>query len=250
MSYVIAIPTYNREVTIVNKTLKTLKRGLIDPSKIFIFVADTEQLDKYGFVPKELYNEIIVGELGINNQRKFITNYFPENQYIVSIDDDVDSLCMLKDKKLIGVENLDQFFLDAYKLMEKEKLFIWGVYPVNNTFFMKDAITTDFKFIVGVLFGYINRKLKNLEPSTEIQVKEDYELSILYYKLDGGVIRYNNVTAKTKYYAIGGCGKDRIEQNKIASEYLQKTYPDLVSIFVRKNGNAELKLKRKKRFKV
>lgn len=247
MSYVVAIPSYNRENTIVIKTLRTLKAGNIDPSKIYIFVADTEQLDKYGFVPKELYNEIVVGVLGICEQRKFIANYFPENQYIVSVDDDVDELLMLKDNKLIKVENLDEFFMDAYKLMEKEKLFIWGVYPVNNAFFMKDKITTDLKFIVGVLFGFINRKLKTLEPSPEIQVKEDYELSILYYKLDGGVIRYNNVTAKTKYYAIGGCGKDRLERNEIAAKFLQQKYPDLVSIFHRKNGNAEIKLKRKKR---
>lgn len=247
MSYVIAIPTYNRENTIVSKTLKTLKDGGIDPTKIYIFVADTEQLNKYGFVPKELYNEIVVGVLGICEQRKFIANYFPENQYIVSVDDDVDELLMLKDDELIKVENLDEFFMDAYKLMEKEKLFIWGVYPVNNAFFMKDKITTDLKFIVGVLFGFINRKLKTLEPSPEIQVKEDYELSILYYKLDGGVIRYNNVTAKTKYYAIGGCGKDRLERNEISAKFLQQKYPDLVSIFHRKNGNAEIKLKRKKR---
>jgi len=245
MSYVVAIPTYNRENTIVNKTLKTLKAGNIDPSKIYIFVADTEQLNKYRFVPKELYNEIVVGVLGICEQRKFIANYFPEGRYIVSIDDDVDELLMLKDDKLLKVENLDEFFLDAYKLMEKEKLFIWGIYPVNNAFFMKDKITTDLKFLVGVLYGFINRKLKALEPSPEIQVKEDYELSILYYKLDGGVIRYNNVTAKTKYNALGGCGQDRLERNEISANFLKNKYPDIVSIFHRKNGNAEIKLKKK-----
>jgi hypothetical protein len=246
MSYIVAIPTYNRESTITSKTLLSLRQGCVDSNKIYIFVADRDQYDKYeSVIPRDLYNEIIVGELGINNQRKFITNYFPENQYIVSIDDDVEELLRLQGDELIRVENLDQFFLDAYKLLEKEKLFIWGVYPVNNAFFMKDKITTDLKFIVGVLFGYINRKLKSLEPSPEIQVKEDYELSILYYKKDGGMIRYNNIVPKTKYNAVGGCGKNRLEQNKIAAEYLKKTYPDLVSIFVRKNGNAEIKLKRK-----
>ena len=248
--YVVAIPSYNRENTIVAKTLKTLKEGNVDPSKIFIFVADSDQLEKYRFVPKELYNEIIVGVLGICEQRKFIANYFPEGRYVVSIDDDVESLLMLKDNKLVKVENLDEFFMDAYKLLEKEKLFIWGVYPVNNAFFMKDNITTDLKFIVGVLYGFINRKLKTLEPSTEIQVKEDYELSILYYKKDGGVIRYNNITAKTKYYAVGGCGKDRLEKNEIAANFLKNKYPDIVSIFHRKNGNAEVKLKKKYEFKV
>jgi hypothetical protein len=118
---------------------------------------------------------------------------------------------------------------------------------VNFTFilFTLEMFGVSILSIVGVLFGYINRKLKSLEPSPEIQVKEDYELSILYYKKDGGMIRYNNIVPKTKYNAVGGCGKNRLEQNKIAAEYLKKTYPDLVSIFVRKNGNAEIKLKRK-----
>ena len=70
--------------------------------------------------------------------------------------------------------------------------------------------------------------------------------SILYYLMDGGVIRYNNVTIKTKFHAEGGLGKTdgRFEANKHAAEYLVKKYPELVSIFHRKNGMTEVKLKR------
>jgi len=70
----------------------------------------------------------------------------------------------------------------------------------------------------------------------------------LYYLKDGGVVRYNNITIKTKFHAEGGLGKTegRFEANKEAAAYLEKTYPDLVSIFKRKNGMSEVRLSRGK----
>jgi len=242
MHYVIAIPTYNREDIISKKTLKTLLEGGVNKNKIYLFVANKEQYKLYyENVPKNMYKEIIIGKLGITNQRKFISKYFPENQYIISIDDDVEELLILKDStKLVKLKNIHEFFMEAYSLLKKENLYIWGIYPVRNAFFMKNKITTDLKFIIGVLYGYINRHLKKLEPKTT--VKEDYEQSILYYKLDGGVLRFNNITPKTKFNAEGGLGKDRFEMNKKASEYLKDKYPDIITIFHRKNGMAEVKL--------
>jgi hypothetical protein len=137
---------------------------------------------------------------------------------------------------------LDAFFNEAYQLLKKEHLYIWGVYPVRNAFFMYNTISTDLKFIIGVTFGYINRKLKALVPKAE--VKEDIEQSILYYKMDGGVVRFNNIVPKTKFNAPGGLGTDRAEMYKIAAEYLKQKYPEIVTIFHRKNGMTEVKLAR------
>ena len=103
-------------------------------------------------------------------------------------------------------------------------------------------MTTDLKFIIGVTFGYINRKSKELVPKAE--GKEDIEQSILYYLMDGGVVRFNNVVPKTKFNAPGGLGTDRQEMNKKAAEYLKQKYPDIITIFHRKNGMTEVKLAR------
>ena len=86
-----------------------------------------------------------------------------------------------------------------------------------------------------------------MEPSNSAETKEDYEQSILYYKLDGGVLRYNYITPKTKFHAEGGLGKDRFDRNKKAAEYLKKTYPDIITIFHRANGMTEVKFARMKR---
>jgi len=244
--YVVAIPSYKREQILIKKSLNTLKEGGVPASKIYIFVANEEEREKYDrTVPKDLYGKIVVGLKGITNQRKFIVNYFPENKYVVSIDDDVEQIeKMNSHDKLVKVKNVDQFFKDGYKDLKKNGVFIWGIYPVRNPFFMKHKTTTDLKFIIGVLRGFINRHTKDLAPSVGAEGKEDYEQSILYFKKDGGVLRYNDVTTKTKFNADGGLGKDRQEMNRKAAEYMRKTYPDLVTVFHRKNGMTEIKLKR------
>ena len=245
-SYVVAIPTYNRINEVINKTLTTLLDGHVLKKSIYLFVANKEEEELYkAAVPKSMYHKIVIGEKGIRNQRKFISKYFPEKQYIVSMDDDVEELLMMKtSEKLVKIKNLDEFFKNAYKELKKEHLFIWGIYPVRNPFFMKKTITTDLRFIIGVLFGYINRHNEKLYPSIESETKEDYEQSILFYKMDGGVIRYNYITPKTKFNAPGGLGTDRFERNKHAAEYLKKTYPDIITPFHRKNGTPEVKLKK------
>lgn len=82
------------------------------------------------------------------------------------------------------------------------------------------------------------------EEEENAETKEDYEQTILYFKMDGGVLRFNNVTAKTKFNSPGGLGTDRYERNKKAAEYLQDKYPDIITVFKRKNGTYEVKLAR------
>lgn len=249
-NYVIAIPSYKRQEILAAKSLKTLIDGGVSPKKIHIFVANKEEEDLYEkAIPKDMYGKIVVGVKGITNQRKFILKYFPEGTEIVSIDDDVEGLFKMKGPtKLLKIKDVDKFFRDAFQKLHKDGFFIWGIYPVHNPFFMKDKVTTDLKFIIGTMYGFINRHDQKLQPNSKIKEKEDVETSILYYLKDGGVVRYNNITIKTKFHAEGGLGKTegRFEANKEAAAYLEKTYPDLVSIFKRKNGMSEVRLSRGK----
>ena len=242
-NYVVAIPTYNRVEEVTKKTLNTLKEGNVNKNKIYLFVANKSQYDLYEQnVPKNLYNKIIIGKKGITNQRIFISDFFSEGQYVISMDDDVEEFEILKGEKLVKLKNVNEFFIDAYKLMKKEKLFIWGIYPVRNPFFMYNETTFDLRFIIGVTFGFITRHDKKLRMSKKSETKEDYEQTILYYLKDGGVIRFNNITTKTKFNAPGGLGTDRFERNKNAAEYLTKKYPEIVTRKDRSNGTPEVKL--------
>lgn len=247
MQYVVAIPTYNRADVIAQKTLATLRRHNIKKSRIFLFVANQTQARAYeAAVPSSMYGHIVVGKKGIANQRTFIANYFPEGKYVVSMDDDIEDVLAMKSPTapLKPLPDLDAFFTHAYHTMRQERLFIWGIYPVRNAFFMQPTITTDLKFIIGVMFGYINRHEKALRPSLRSETKEDYEQSILYYNMDGGVVRYNDITVKTKFNAPGGLGTDRHDRNQAAADYLTEKYPDIVSPFYRKDGTPEVRLAR------
>ena len=94
MDYIIAIPTYKRSQSISQKTLKVLKRHRIPREKIYLFVANNDEKTEYQRnVPSKFYGHIIIGKLGLKNQRNFINKYFPEGQYIVEMDNRFGTFC-------------------------------------------------------------------------------------------------------------------------------------------------------------
>ena len=97
--YVIAIPSYKREKTLRDKTLKVLKQYKIPKEKIFIFVANKDEYNKYKETIPPYYNKIIVGIVGMGNIRNFITDYFPEGKKIFNMDDDISGFLKLTKEK-------------------------------------------------------------------------------------------------------------------------------------------------------
>ena len=82
-----------------------------------MFVANKEEENKYkDLVPKDLYHKIVVGKLGITNQRKFISKYFPVGKYIVSMDDDVEELLKMKNEKSLDIDTELDFKLVKFIL--------------------------------------------------------------------------------------------------------------------------------------
>ena len=248
INYIIAIPTYKRYNILINMTLKTILDSNINPKKIYIFVADSNEYNQYkSILPKNTYNKIIIGKLGIDKQRKFITNYFDEGTPVVFMDDDIQSIQILKGDKLIKLKNIDKFIQSAFNECINQGLYLWGIYPVNNPFFMKSRpeITNKLRFILGTLYGQIIRHSKDL--ITHAKEKEDIENSILHFIKDGGVIRYEKITIKTKFYnkngGISTMFSDRSKVNEADAKYLQKKYPEYGKIWQRKNGVYEFRLK-------
>jgi hypothetical protein len=226
MDYVVAIPSYNRANSLKVKTLKVLEDGLVDKSKIFIFVANTEEYLIYKDILPE-YN-IIVGVLGLKDQRNFISNYFPQGFNIISIDDDIENFYQKKNGELIVIEDLDLLFKTGFLDIINSDLKLFGFYPVLNKLFLKETITDNLRFIIGSCFGYINSGI-----FTTITEKDDYERTLLYYLRDGGVLRYNYISVKTKYYKNKGglqsvSYKERYDKQLEAVKYLLDTYPEYV----------------------
>ena len=202
-NYVIAIPSYNRSDSIQTKTLTVLQQNNIEPSLIHIFVANKEQYDIYlQAIPKHLYGTLVIGILGLKNQRNYINDYYTEGTHIVELDDDITSIVQLivKDKSkgssksskgskgskssksrktmkstkpikfIKPIINLDAFIKHAFKICTENGSFLWGVYPIANAHFMTPTVTKDLRFIVGPMFGMINRHRHDLQLTIDENV--------------------------------------------------------------------------------
>ena len=235
----IAIPSYNRVETLGNKTLNflTTMRGF-HHEDITIFVADLEQYTLYNaYYPS--YN-IIIGQKGIVNIRNIISSFYDYNEYVVCLDDDIECLLPTHNPNL---------FIEGEKLLKESCFSLWGVNAVSNEYFMKQQarVSYNLKFCIGGMFGMINKQF-NLNPLSS--TKEDIENTIIHYLYSKGVVRFNHVSFKSKMFAEGGIGnkRERESQNNIAVAYLCETYPELVSLFTRKDGWGEIRLRHTHKF--
>lgn len=244
MNYKVAIPSFNRYGTIKKKTLKMLIENNIPTDIITIFVANDEQKKLY---EKELNNEynIVVGVLGMSNIRNFITDYYEEGDHVVCIDDDITSIKLgdVSGKLVTKINNLNEIIINGFNLCKENNTALWGLHPSNNcrSLKSKNIITTNLKYIVGALYGVINdRSIK-----VSIDSAEDFHRSILYYQKYGKVIRMNNMSAFTTYYASGGMADngrtkelDIIEKTKLC-----ELFPDYCKIYETNYNTTNIKLK-------
>ena len=138
MNFRIAIPTYKRQNTLGQKTLKTLEQHNFTKDIIDIFVNNQEEYEIY----KPLYPEynIIVGVTGIKEIREFIFNYYNDGDLILCIDDDVTSFKKKNGNKLVDVDNLRECFERGFELCKKNNTCLFGIYPCDNAMFMSDII--------------------------------------------------------------------------------------------------------------
>ena len=248
MDYVICIPSYKRATLCNDKTLSTLMEHKIPKTKIYVFVANQKEYADY---EKVIEHKLIVGKKGLVQQREFISNYFKTGQRIVFFDDDVEKID-LSLSPLFKNKSLDYFLKYAFKECNKRQSFIWGVYPVFNPFFRepRPEITDNLNYIVGAFYGIINRPdLKELKLviTKKNGQKEDVERTLKYFIYDGIVLRFNKIGFVTKYYGKqGGLGTfdARLKPMLIASQKLQKKYPQYGTIVTRKTGMTEFKLRK------
>lgn len=251
--YIIAIPSYKREETLKNKTLRVLKEQKIPKNKIFIFVGNEEEYTKYKKTLPKYYNKIIIGQVGMGAIRNFITNYFSEGQKIFNMDDDINGFVELTKEKNKNTKSkfqsknfksndLDKFIKKGFDECKKNNLSLFGIYPASNPFFMKKRITYDLRYIIGSCWGCVNNK----SVKVSMDDKEDFERTLKYYKTDGGVVRFENITVISGYYTEkGGMQETRTKDRVLKSaQKLVNQYPDLCKLYLgKKSGYAEVKLK-------
>ena len=248
-NYRVAIPSFNRPQIIKDKTLALLEFYHISFESIDLFLENQDQYDLYyENMLDDKYlgiNVIITDTMGIRDKRNYIRWYYKELTdftYIFCIDDDIQEICVkIDDKTIKPVEDLDSLICNCFFATEIRKLNIWGVNGCHNPFFLKDTISTKLKYICGAFFGIIiNRKKKILQ--TSYHHYEDFDFSVQHFIRDGGVVRFNNLCIKTKYFGEGGINEsyggldNRKKDMKVAGLRFINQYPKYARLIEKKYG--------------
>lgn len=224
--FFIAIPSYEREKEIGHKTLALMTRHCISPQQVYIFVASSDQQERYRKELGSQWPHIVVGVPTLWRQRNFITNFFAEGSHVVSLDDDVEEFFRMrgdpkkKDTKLevLHAGGLRDIIQNARARMHSLGLFLWSLNVSDNPHFMKVAkVTLRNGLCNGFIWGCLVRKT----PALELRHgdgHEDIERTLRYLDVDGQVFRYREFCAKTRCKTNKGGLQSSMSQAKRKDE--------------------------------
>jgi len=216
----VAIPSYKRTNILTSKTLNFLSSVSYPAEKITIFVANEEEaLEYYRAIPRALYGKLVVGVIGLMPQRAFISNYYPEDSILIQMDDDV--------KKIDSSVPFLTLVKNAVERLNTRKGGLWGVLPNDDKRRYKDDTTTHLTHILGSFFVCRNHR----DIHTTLTQKEDYERSILYFKMYGEIYRYRGAGVSTTYNKGTGGLQEEGRTAKMEAEVNQivQMYPEYCS---------------------
>lgn len=209
--YHVAIPTYQRPQQLMEQTMATLRGKRVPMDQVHVFLHQHDPcLDDYllmlDLVPG--VNVVVTQAQGIGEQRTAITEHFPAGTNIVCMDDDIQGVMSATGRKwadVFQVPDLDLLFTAMFDELHKQGLYVWGLNPVDNPWFLTPGrVSAGLKLVMFTMFGFINRPGHPVHQGT-VRYKDEQELSLRAWWYDGGVLRNDGVAVKTKFYAPGGC---------------------------------------------
>lgn len=239
MNFEVAIPSYQRAEKLKASTLRNIIAHSFDLNRVAIFVNNEQEKADY---ERDISGVKIVAcnTKTLCETKTFVNQYYPEGTHIVSLDDDIQEFRFLNnDKTLIATLNR------MFELLHEEKATLFGVYPcyTSNNFYMKERVAVGFQFIIGMLYGFINKR--TIYPEVN---PEDKWLSCELYKQDGKTLRYEGLVIKSRHFAPGGLTEYRNKNDMIEKHrQFEKLFPDLLVYVMKKNGVPDCNLKRMKR---
>jgi hypothetical protein len=233
----IVIASYNRPDLITSRTLAYLKSIHYPATHILIFVASEEQKALYqSSINPDLYSQIIIGILGLNQQRNFISKYLEDNEIYISFDDDVSKI------KFLEGYSFYSFLAEALTYIKSGQVGLAGVLSNSDARKFKSGRTLHLAHIVGSFFVCKNHK-ETVLPEDFCE-KEDYIRTIMYFIRYKAVLRCQYAGVETKYLlGVGGIPSDgRLEREIAGVEYLLEKYPSYCKRIVKKSGNPDILL--------
>ena len=190
--WVIACRTYDRSEEFVRMTYRTLEMNRLT-DRLYIFVANEEEKEKYKTALGEKpYKEIVVGEKGINQIMGCICNYFPVNQRILFMDDDVSYFFAFSETRVLTRQSdtIKQYADDGFATIDRYNCGAFTVGFSHNGLHLKGKPWKEIspQLMVGGFFGARNNK--ELICDLDSGGIEDYTRSIRYWNRYGGILKY------------------------------------------------------------
>jgi len=240
--YRIAIPSYRR----ADRLATTL--ALVDRSRVTVFVDDADDtLPAYRALGVDV---AVLSTRGIGPARHAMARHFPPGTPVVGLEDDVTGVVTARGKDLVPITDLDGWLRNAFTTTAAHDLWVWGVNPVPNAFYMKAGLTVGLRYAIGTLHGFFSRPDHPVHAPARVPVKEDYELSLRAWWYDGGIVRFSDVAVRADHYrAPGGCVDTRtVWDSETAAATLIADWPGLVRRnTTRASGHAEIILAARRR---
>ena len=243
MKYV--IPSYQRADILKTKTLCFLEKQGVSPEDVYIFIReDDPQAEDYASLahPTTRYNIItLIDVVGIGMTHNAITNHFAKDEWICELDDDV--AFVINNNRDI-VSNFPEIVQQMIDRMNTDGISYGGFYQCTNPMFMSGnkEFTTDLRYMLGLM------RIRKIDPLIKLETNyaEDFENAILHYLKDGAILKNNWIAGSTKNYNDGGCDGDgrNVETERLDKEFLADKYPHCCTLFQRKNGRWDLRLKK------
>ena len=234
MNFEIAIPSYKRAGILQERTLKMLE-GCDAPIVVY---CETE-VDKYIYelsgitLPIEVTNTIGIGE-----KRNFITKrgYEKKLDFLVMLDDDLKYFIDGNGCRYTGEMVMNIIKLGYEKAIENN-LRLFGICSYPNSFYLKNNVSTNLKFIRGTFTGLV---LKGEPIYIPINTMEDYYRTLEHYKKDGGILRLNFYGMSADFAKTKGGLQEMGDLRTIEEE-------QNAQLIVNKFGEKMVKIVRKKR---
>lgn len=247
---IISVPSAGRADRVL--TLKLLEEAGLERDT-YLLVPAAQEADYRRYNPSAVnivplpYDSTVVtrpGEAGLlADARNLWTAHHVPGTQLTWMDDDIQAVRWLVDGKLAPAPIRAVLAL-GWKLAATHDVTLWGVYPVNNAFFMRPEPGVGLMFCIGQFYGVEVTGLPQVDRVT-VWGKEDYERTLRHYLHKGAVARLNNVAAASPIrHGDGGLQvvPDRMTVELDQIGYLQGLFPGLVGVKHRKSGYPEIRL--------
>lgn len=241
--YKVCVPSYKRPHILKQKTMKLLERLQNNLSEVDVIVETDEMAEEYRKHIGDEVNIIVSNTDGIKEKRNFVRDYYQNKtdvDYLICLDDDIDEL--LDYDKPITREAFIDMVEKGFTMCEEKGFKLWGVSAFNNSYYLERNISTNLRYICGAFWGLIiDRDLPVLQ--TQFNHYEDFCFTCQHYLRDKGVLRFNWIALKTKYFNpdggisdwYGGNENRRVAQKNDAKVFTE-LYPKMARVIEKKSG--------------